>query len=763
MFKNFLLLLALTLPFQSHSLEQSKHTSTMVARLTSNEDLKAMRIGVLMGSAHEEYATKNYPEAKVFQFTSPADLILAVKTNKVDAALSDADPLLNILREEPLLGMLDKPLFTFDVGVGFNKKNMIVKDRFDIFLAKIKQNGVYDEMINRWMIKGESTMPSISINKQNGLLLVGVSDAGLPSTAVKNSELVGFDIELCKRFAASEGKDIIFKNMDFSSLIFAVKVGKVDMIASSIYITTERKKQILFSKPYYTMGTHAFALKENMDRFNKADQMKVKLPKNDNLINSIDDIKYKRIGVLLGSVHDAYAHKNYPDAKVMQYKSPSDLFLGVKTEKVDVGLFANELLIDRLKEDSSIGFVGDTLEIHPVAYGFNKNNPELRQKFNQFFKQLKESGTYADMSDRWVNKGSTSMPKIDTPNINGELRVGHVSDSGMPFVAIKDNELIGLNIELTKRFAASQGMSVRFDDMEFGSIIPALMTGKIDFIGMTVMITEERKTKIDFADPFFEIGMRAFALKQNIVAYSQSEENVVPEPSFFQSVLNSFNSNIIQEKRYLLLWDGLKTTVTISVLATLFGTILGSVVCFFRMSNNKLLNIPAKIYISILRGTPVLVILMLIFYVVFGSVNINPIFVATIAFGMNFGAYAAEIFRSGIESIEKGQMEAGIAMGFNKLKTFTYIILPQTVRRILPIYKGEFISLVKMTSIVGYIAVQDLTKASDIIRSRTFDAFFPLFMIAILYFLISWVLMQALDYIEKITDPKYKRQLRSKS
>jgi polar amino acid transport system substrate-binding protein len=181
------------------------------------------------------------------------------------------------------------------------------------------------------------------------------------------------------------------------------------------------------------------------------------------------------------------------------------------------------------------------------------------------------------------------------------------------------------------------------------------------------------------------------------------------------------------------------------------------------MSNNKLLNIPAKVYISILRGTPVLVILMLIFYVVFGSVNINPIFVATIAFGMNFGAYAAEIFRSGIEGIEKGQMEAGIAMGFNKLKTFIYVILPQTVRRILPIYKGEFISLVKMTSIVGYIAVQDLTKASDIIRSRTFDAFFPLIMIAILYFLISWVLMQALDYLEKITDPKYKRQLRSKS
>lgn len=187
------------------------------------------------------------------------------------------------------------------------------------------------------------------------------------------------------------------------------------------------------------------------------------------------------------------------------------------------------------------------------------------------------------------------------------------------------------------------------------------------------------------------------------------------------------------------------------------GTLLGGVICYMRMAKELALNIPAKIYISVMRGTPVLVLLMLTFYVVFASVDINPVIVSIIAFGLNFAAYAAEIFRTGIEGVDKGQSEAGIAMGFSKVKTFIYIILPQTIRRILPVYKGEFITLVKMTSIVGYVAVQDLTKASDIIRSRTFDAFFPLVMIAILYFLISWVLLQFLEYLERITDPKYKR------
>jgi polar amino acid transport system substrate-binding protein len=115
------------------------------------------------------------------------------------------------------------------------------------------------------------------------------------------------------------------------------------------------------------------------------------------------------------------------------------------------------------------------------------------------------------------------------------------------------------------------------------------------------------------------------------------------------------------------------------------------------------------------------------------------------------------MFRSGIESIDRGQSEAGIAMGFTRPQTFRFIVLPQMIQRVLPVYKGEFISMVKMTSIVGYIAVQDVTKAGDIIRSRTFDPFFPLIMVAVLYFVIAWVLMQALEYLERNTDPKYRR------
>ncbi|MEN6459950.1 MAG: amino acid ABC transporter permease, partial [Syntrophomonas sp.] len=209
--------------------------------------------------------------------------------------------------------------------------------------------------------------------------------------------------------------------------------------------------------------------------------------------------------------------------------------------------------------------------------------------------------------------------------------------------------------------------------------------------------------------------------------------------------------------RYSLIVNGLKVTAIISLLSVIFGTLLGALVCLMRMAKNRVLKAIARVYISILRGTPVLVLLMLIFYVVFASINIDPVIVAVIAFGMNFAAYVSEMFRTSIESIDKGQREAGIASGFTALQTFIYIIMPQAVRQVLPVYKGEFISMVKMTSVVGYIAVQDLTKASDIIRSRTFDAFFPLVLVAVLYFVMSWLLALALDYIGLKTDPKRNR------
>jgi polar amino acid transport system substrate-binding protein len=472
----------------------------------------------------------------------------------------------------------------------------------------------------------------------------------------------------------------------------------------------------------------------------------------------VDDLEARRIGALQGSAHVEYVEKTWPRATLLQYNTPADLLLAVKTGKVDAGLSDAEPLREMLRADKSLGVLGESLFSFPEGAGFRKGNDVLLKQFNRFLTELRQSGIHADMIDRWMERNLTDMPVIANAGSSGELVVG-VSDGSLPFMAVKDNKLIGFEIELAQRFGAWLDRKVRFSHIDFSGLIAAVATGKVDMIVAALFITEERRQSIDFSDPYYEEATRVFGLKKNIAAYDAADAG--SELPFLAEVRESFHRNILHEKRYLLLWDGLEATVLISIFATLLGTLVGALVCFMRMSKRRVLNVPARVYIDVMRGVPVLVLLMLVFYVAFASVSIDPLVVAIIAFALNFAAYAAEIFRSGVEGIDRGQTEAGIAMGFGRLGTFLYVVLPQTVRRILPVYRGEFISLVKMTSIVGYIAVQDLTKAGDIIRSRTFDAFFPLLLVAVLYFLIVWVLMLALDYLERATDPQRRRAARA--
>ena len=205
-------------------------------------------------------------------------------------------------------------------------------------------------------------------------------------------------------------------------------------------------------------------------------------------------------------------------------------------------------------------------------------------------------------------------------------------------------------------------------------------------------------------------------------------------------MFDSFYNNLIAEDRYRMILDGLQVTLVITLFAALLGTLLGGLVCWMRMNRRPWLQKVARVYIDIMRGTPVLVMLMLMYYVIMVPVNATGVMVAIVTFGLNTAAYIGEMLRTAIQGIDRGQTEAGLALGFTKRQTFFQIVLPQVVRSVMPVYQGEIISLLKGTSIVGYIAVTDMTRASDLIRSRTFDAFFPLLVTAVIYFFMAWLI-----------------------
>ena len=221
-----------------------------------------------------------------------------------------------------------------------------------------------------------------------------------------------------------------------------------------------------------------------------------------------------------------------------------------------------------------------------------------------------------------------------------------------------------------------------------------------------------------------------------------------------QSLQDRFYLNFIKDDRWMYIVDGLNVTLLVTFFAVLIGIVIGFLVATVRSTYDKtgklkILNILCQIYLTVIRGTPVVVQLLIIYFVIFGNVNIDKIPVAIMAFGFNSGAYVAEIFRSGIMSIDGGQFEAGRSLGFNYVQTMRYIIMPQAFKNVLPALGNEFIVLLKETSVAGYIALQDLTKAGDIIRSRTYDAFMPLIAVALIYLAMVLIFTKLVNMLER--------------
>jgi His/Glu/Gln/Arg/opine family amino acid ABC transporter permease subunit len=224
---------------------------------------------------------------------------------------------------------------------------------------------------------------------------------------------------------------------------------------------------------------------------------------------------------------------------------------------------------------------------------------------------------------------------------------------------------------------------------------------------------------------------------------------------FFEQLARDFQFNIIDGDRYLMLVRGLGTTVLIAMCAAIIGIVLGSVIALMRLSTWRMgktfypLRAISSFYVDVIRGTPMVVQLMIMYYVILASSSLSKELIAIISFGLNSAAYTSEIVRGGILAVDKGQTEAGRSLGLSSAQTMMLVVLPQSVRIVIPSLFNEFIMLLKETSVVGFIGLADLTKAGDFIRSRTFSAFFPLMTVAVMYFVIVSLLTRVFGRVER--------------
>lgn len=453
-----------------------------------------------------------------------------------------------------------------------------------------------------------------------------------------------------------------------------------------------------------------------------------------------EDVAGKTIGCGDGSVYDMMLSKR-SDIQVQRYTVTPDMVVALTSGKIDAFLDDEIALSPAERRRHGVKIAFRSKENFDIAFAFPKGDQASVDAYNSFLAEIRQNGLYEEIRHRWFDTeepDTVKMPILETPADAPPLHVA-VSIMVAPMSFPVGDHWHGFEIELLQRYAhhTHRALDVKYYNVAGASA--ALQRGMVHVWSSSLFITEERKKAVLFTDPHYACHP----------AYFVANEEAKASVGLWEKLKETVHKNLILENRWRFIVDGLQETLVISLCSLFFGTLLAALICWMRMSRSRLLQGIAGVYIDLLRGVPLLVLLMIMFYVVLAQSGFSATTVAIISFSMVFAAYVSEMFRTAIKAVGHGQTEAGIALGFTPLQTFRYIVLPQATRAVMPVYKGEAVSLFKNTSIVGYIAIQDLTKASDLIRSRTFDAFFPLIFITIIYFVLAWLLGKALDFIVK--------------
>lgn len=464
-------------------------------------------------------------------------------------------------------------------------------------------------------------------------------------------------------------------------------------------------------------------------------------------VKCVEDLEDARIGVLAGSSIDLIVSGMFDEKQIMRFNVGPDMFMALDAGKVDAVI--DETMGWPMIKMNYPHFEYIDFPAHDdmgICIGVIKKEKELFNQFNAFIDSLMDVGACDELFAKWSTKEGV-LGKVDMVRSKGTGKPIRVSTSAdyAPFTFIYRGKVTGFEPELVEMFAQSVNRSVEYSIVDFAAVIPHVKQGLSDVACAALAESDDRSGSLLFTAPYTK-SHSICVINPKASGHGAAALSVV---GVWESLKESFVNNLVKEDRYMMVVDGLGVTLLITVLSVLFATLLGALLCWMRMNRRGWLARVANAYVELMRGMPVLVLLMLMFYVVLVPMKLSGVVVAIVTFSLYSSAYFCEMFRAAISSIERGQTEAGLALGFSPLQTFIYIILPQAVRAVIPIYTGEVVTLLKGTSVVGYIAVADLTKAGDLIRSRTFDAFFPLIVVSIIYFALAWLIGVALRCVAK--------------
>ena len=418
----------------------------------------------------------------------------------------------------------------------------------------------------------------------------------------------------------------------------------------------------------------------------------------------------------------------------------SDELFALTTGKIDA-FFLDKATADLwFHERDDVGIIPEELPV--VEYGFFfHNGSQMRDQFDKALEDLRRDGKIEALQSKWFSYDASAKTIDWTPwdAPNGTLRMA-TSGTSEPLSYLSSDGIAGYEVEVAMECCKALGYGLKVDSMTSTGTFVAVGKGEDNFGGGAVAMTPERSEWVDFTTPIYRGPIVA-------VVRAESQEGFSAAVGAIPTIKDSFERALLQENRWHYILVGLGVTLLISVCSGVLGLLLGFFTVMQRRNGARWLNRLVTIYQVLMGSLPIVVVLMLLYYVVFGAVDIAAEIVAILAFSLSFGAASGSTMWEAVESLDPGIEESGLALGYSRRQVFLYVMLPQASLKFLPQLLSHFINLVQATSVVGFIALQDLTRASDLIRSFTMDAFFPLMVTAIVYLVICLTLTGLLQLV----------------
>ena len=740
--------LALLPALASPAFAQVEETDGAGARFETLDDFSGAVIGTMTGTVYDQILSAQADGVEFQYFDDVSAQILALREGSLDAMVLDRPVAQLAMARQDGLAIFPEELEPVSYGLGLPKDSPLT-DRISDIINGYAADGTLAALEKKWLGADESakTIDVGEYEAPNGVLRFAHDSTTEPMSYVGDGGgSLGYEVELVALIARELGMELEIIQTAFPSLIPMLTSGRADIVSGTIGITEERAQSIDFPTAHYTGGVVLLVRQEDLEGSDIPSGAR---------FQTLDDFTGTVVGAFTGSSHDQILSQFVDGVEFQYFDDFSSQLLALQTGNLDAVI--NDLPVVRLAVSRQPELAVFPEMVAPDDYGLAlpKDSP-LTDPFSAIIARYAEDGTLAALEEKWMGPDE-SVKTIDVGEYeapNGVLRYGH--DSTMePMSYVGDSgQSLGYEVELVAMIAKELGMELEITQGNFSGLLPMLSTGMLDVVSSSISITDERRETMDFPTSHYTGGVYLLVRAEDL---GQAGGAAGEETGLFQGLADSIYKNFIQAGRWKLILSGLGVTVVISVCAALAGTALGFGLCMIRRGRSRVASAVTAAVIQMIQGVPLLVLLMVLFYVVFAGTGMGGVAVAIVAFAINFGAYVSEMIRTGINAVDAGQWEAASALGFGRVKTFTKVIMPQALRHILPVYKGELISMVKMTSVVGYIAVEDLTKASDLIRSRTFEAFPPLILTAVIYFLLAWALTGLLAIPQRLTDPQRRR------